>query len=69
MMEEVVVTSEGCRTLDGVGGVGEALLRHRLGRLGGGMLRRTGGNHLGFFTQLLYLCLCFRFAELALDHS
>jgi hypothetical protein len=64
--EEEVVTSEGCRTLGGVGGAGGALLRHPLGHLGGGMPRRTGGDHLGFFTQLLYLCLCFRFAELAL---
>ena len=64
--EEEVVTSEGCRTQGGVGGAGGALLRHHLGHLGGGMPRRTGGDYLGFFTQLLYLCLCFRFAELAL---
>jgi hypothetical protein len=45
MMEEGVVTSEGCRMADGMGEVDGALLL-RLGRLCGGTLRLTGGDRI-----------------------
>jgi hypothetical protein len=56
MMEEVA-TSEGCRMVDGVDGVGGALLRRRLGHLCGGMLRLTGGDRL--LSSFLLLTQCF----------
>jgi hypothetical protein len=69
MMGEEVVSSEGCRTLGGVGGLGEVLRRrrHRLGHLGGGMPRLTGGDHrslcFGIFGIFLFLFTqCFIYA-------
>ena len=41
MKDEVVVISEGCRMVDGVGAVGTVL---RLGHRCGGTLRLTGGD-------------------------
>lgn len=74
-MEEVV-TSEG-RTLGGVGGVDGAVVlrrrRRRLGHLGGGIPRLTGGDRLfvleTFVTQCFIYAYMLSFAELALDHS
>lgn len=68
MMEEEVVTSEGCRTVGGVGGVGGVLLhrhRRRLGHLGGGMPRLTGDDHhfaleFYFSRSALFMLICFR---------
>ena len=61
MMEGVVVTSGGCRTLDGVGGVGGVVVLRRRRRPGGGMSRLIGGDHLfvleSFRHAVLYLCL------------
>lgn len=62
-----VVTSEG-RTLGGVGGVGGALLhrrRRRLGHLGGGIPRLTGGDRLFVLETFLsrsalFMLICFR---------
>lgn len=60
MMDEVVVTSGGCRTLDGVDVVGGAVLLRRR-HPGGGMPRLIGGD-LPFVLEsfchaVLYLCL------------
>ena len=61
MMEGVVVTLGGCRTLDGVGGVGGVVVLRRRRRPGGGMFRLIGGDHLfvleSFRHAVLYLCL------------
>ena len=73
MTEGVVVTSGGCRTLDGVDGVGGVVVLRRRRRPGGGMSRLIGGDHLFiwslFVTQWFIYAYMFSFAELALDHS
>lgn len=73
MMEGVVVTLGGCRTLDGVDGVGGVVVLRRRRRPGGGMSRLIGGDHLfvleSFVTQCFIYAYMFSFVELALDHS
>lgn len=74
MMGEEAVSSEGCRTLGGMDGLGGVLRRrrHRLGHLGGGMPRLTGGDHhfaLVFFflsRSALFMLICFRLLWLSI---